>query len=136
MNIGRLRSSWRWLAISRTRAKQLQTGLNVRVSRVKLSRTLIGVQCIRDLVVAGLILPKVSDAHQTRNKVAYQCSQIIPHFRDVWVQSDGTRVRIQGIPILVDLVVKDSNRAPEGRIAAITVNSLLVCLIGLGILLL
>lgn len=39
----------------------------------------------------------------------YQSAEIVPHFGDVRVEADGTRVGIQGITILVDLVVQHTN---------------------------
>ena len=67
---------------------------------------------------------------------AYQCSEIVPNFRNVRVEADGTRVRIECVTVLVDLVVQDSDGAPECWIASVTIDSLLVCLVRLGILLL
>ena len=64
----------------------------------------------------------------------YQSAQVIPHFRNVRIQADSTRVSIKRIPILVDLVVKDTDRAPECWIPSVTVDGLLICFIRLGVL--
>lgn len=71
---------------------------------------------------------KTDDTHKS--------AKIIPDLGDVGIQSDGTRVSIQCVAILVDLVVENTDRTPESGIAAITIDSLLVCFVCLGILLL
>jgi hypothetical protein len=61
MHVGRLRSSrWR-TAICTAGAKKLKASLNVWVTRIQLCCPLISVQCIGNLVVARLILLRVSD---------------------------------------------------------------------------
>lgn len=67
---------------------------------------------------------------------AYQSSEIVPNLRDVRVQADGTRVGVQSIPILIDLIVENTDGAPEGGIATVAVYGLLVGLICLGVFLL
>lgn len=67
---------------------------------------------------------------------AYQSTEIIPDFRDVGVEADGARVGIEGVSVLVDLVVQDTDRAPESGVLAIAVDGLLVGFIRLGVLLL
>lgn len=66
----------------------------------------------------------------------YQSTQVVPDFRNVGVQSNSSRVSVESITVLVDLVVEHTNRAPEGRVLSVTVDGLLVCLICLGVLLL
>lgn len=66
----------------------------------------------------------------------YQCAKIIPHFRDEGVQADSPGVGIQGIPVLIDLVVKYADGAPESRVSAVSVHSLLIRFICFGIFLL
>lgn len=66
----------------------------------------------------------------------YKCAEVIPDFGDVWVQPDGTGVCIKRISVLIDLVVEDSDGTPEGRVAAITIDRLLVGFICLRVLLL
>jgi hypothetical protein len=68
--------------------------------------------------------------------VTYQCAKIIPYFRDVRVQANGSGICVKSIPVLVDLVVQHSDRAPEGRVLAVAIDCLLVGLVRLGILLL
>lgn len=62
---------------------------------------------------------------------AYQGTEIIPHLRNIGVEAYCTGICIKGIPILVDLVIKDTNRAPERGVAAISINGLLVGFVGL-----
>lgn len=68
--------------------------------------------------------------------MTYQCPEVVPDLRYVRIQADSPRVCIQGIAILVDLVVQNSDRAPECRVATIAIHSLLIRFIGLGELLL
>lgn len=69
-------------------------------------------------------------------KTTYQSSQVVPNLRNVRVESDGPGVRIKRISVLVDLVVKHADGAPECRIAAVAVDCLLVCFVRFGVLLL
>lgn len=92
--------------------------MNVR--GIKIGRTLIRVKRISRLIVARFV----------------QCSKIIPNLGDVGVESDGTRIGVQSIAILIDLVVQHANTAPECGVTSIAVDSLLVSLVCLGILLL
>jgi hypothetical protein len=73
---------------------------------------------------------------QRGGKESYQSAEVVPDFGNVRVQSDGTRVGIQSIPVLVDLVIQDTNGAPECWVAPVTVDSLLVGLVRFRILLL
>ncbi len=72
---------------------------------------------------------------ETRQK-PYQCAQVVPDFRNVRVESYCARVRIQRVSILVDLVVQDTDGAPERWVSAVAVHSLLVSFIGFRVLLL
>lgn len=90
------------------------------IGGIKIRCALIGVECVSCLVVARLV----------------QSSQVVPNLRDVGVQADSTRVRVKRITVLVDLVIQHANTAPESRVTAITVDSLLVRFVSLGILLL
>lgn len=65
--------------------------MNVR--GIEIGSAAIGVKSIGNLVVAGFV----------------QSTKIIPNFRDVRVQTDSTRVGVQGITVLVDLVVEHTN---------------------------
>ena len=51
------------------------------------------------------------------------------------VQSNCSGVRIKCIPILIDLVIKDANRAPKGGIPSVSIYSLLIGFVGFGVLL-
>lgn len=74
--------------------------------------------------------------HQHPWRQTYQCTQIVPDFGNVWIHADGPGVCIEGITILINLVIKDADRAPKRRVAPVAVNCLLVGLIGLGVFLL
>lgn len=63
----------------------------------------------------------------------YQSPQIIPDFRNVRIQTDSTRVGVQRIAVLVDLIVEHTNGAPEGWVPSITIDGLLVSFVGLGV---
>jgi hypothetical protein len=122
MDILRLRSgSIVWLltgsAGRQLSLQELETSLDVNVARVKVRGTTISIQRIGDLVVARFI----------------QSTQVIPDLRNVGVQADSARVRVKSIAVLVDLVVEHTNRAPEGRVAAVAVDSLLVSFVCLGV---
>lgn len=101
-------------------AQKLQPGLDVRIRRIKLCCSLVGIQSVGDLIVAALV----------------KSAQIIPNLADVRVQSDCSGVSIERITVLVDLVVEHSNRTPEGWVSTVSVDSLLVCFVCFGILLL
>lgn len=68
--------------------------------------------------------------------LAYQCSKVVPDFGDVRIEAYRTGIRIECISVLVDLVIQDTNRAPERRVPAVAVHGLLIRFIRLGILLL
>lgn len=63
----------------------------------------------------------------------YQSAQVVPNLRNVRIQADGTGVCIQCIAVLVDLIVQDTDRAPECGIPSISVNCLLVRFVRLGV---
>jgi len=71
----------------------LQAGFDVRVLRVELRSPLVGIKCVADLVVAGLV----------------QSTQVVPNLRDKGIQANSPRVCVEGIPILVDLIVEHTN---------------------------
>lgn len=66
----------------------------------------------------------------------YQCAQVVPDFRDVRIQSNSAGISVKSIPVLVDLVVQDTDRAPEGWVAPIAINRLLVCFVRFRVFLL
>ena len=59
----------------------------------------------------------------------YKGAKVVPDFRYIRIQADGSRICIKCIAILVDLIIEHSNRAPERRIPPISVDCLLVCFI-------
>jgi hypothetical protein len=73
----------------------------------------VGVDCVSDLIVARFV----------------QTSQIEPDLADVRVEADSSRVGVESITVLVNLVIQNTDRTPEGRISAISVDSLLICLV-------
>jgi hypothetical protein len=101
------------------RLQQLQPLGYDRVTWIELARPGIGVDGIGNLIVAALV----------------EAAQIEPHFGDIGVDADGTRISVQGIAELVDLEVENADRAPEGWVATVSVNGLLIRLIGFTIFL-
>lgn len=59
----------------------------------------------------------------------YQSAKVIPNLRYVWVQTDRSGIGIKRITILVDLIVKDADRAPESRITSVAIDGLLIRLV-------
>ena len=121
-------------------AEQLQPALDVRVCGVQLGSPLVRVKGIGNLVVAGLILKcpgsvNLKQDMARKERETHQSAQIIPDFRDPGVEADGTRVRIKRVTVLIDLIVKHANGAPERGVPAIAVHSLLVGFVCLGVLL-
>jgi hypothetical protein len=113
--------SWGVVLLSRARQlalEKLQTSLDVNVGWVEIRSPAVSIESVGNLVVARLI----------------QRTQIIPDLGDVWIQANGTRVSIKRIAVLIDLVVEDTNRAPEGGVATIAVDGLLVGFICLWVL--
>lgn len=73
----------------------------------------IRVDGVADLIIAALI----------------ETSEIEPDFGDVRVDANGARVSVEGIAVLIDVVVEDADAAPEGRIATVPIDRLLVGLV-------
>lgn len=67
---------------------------------------------------------------------SYQGPKVIPDFRDVRVQANRPRIRIKGISVLIDLIVKHANGAPESGITAISIDRLLVSFVRFRVFLL
>jgi hypothetical protein len=112
---------WRGSLTGRTTGPEiLQAGLDMGILRIQVGGPLVSIQSIVDLVVARLV----------------KSSQVIPDFADIRIKSDGSRVSIKCVPVLVDLVVEHSDRAPECRVASVPVDSLLISLVCFGVLLL
>lgn len=110
------------------------------VAGVQLVRALVRIERIADLVVARLILQvrlaMFRRGSRAREDGAYQSTKVVPDLRNVRVEAYRAGVRIKCISVLVDLVIQDADGAPESRVPAVTVNSLLVGLVCLGVLLL
>lgn len=90
-----------------------------RVPRIQLRSSSVRINSVRNLVVATLV----------------QTPEVKPNLRDIGVYTNSTRISVQGIPVLVDLEVKDTNGAPESGVAAITIHSLLIGLVCLVVFL-
>jgi hypothetical protein len=100
--------------------KQRQACLDVDVCGIEISSASVRIERVAGLIVARLI----------------QGAKVVPDFGNVGVEANGARVRVKRIAVLVDLVVKHTDRAPECWVTAIAVHGLLVSLVGLGVLLL
>lgn len=95
--------------------KHAETLFDALVCRIELCRPRVRIDRIGDLVVARLV----------------QASQVVPDLADIRVKADRARVRVESISVLVDLVVEHTDGAPERRISAISVDGLLIRLVGL-----
>lgn len=69
-------------------------------------------------------------------RISHQSPKVVPDFRDIWVQANRSGIRIESISVLIDLIIKHANGAPEGGVAAISINRLLVGFVRLGVFLL
>jgi len=97
-------------------ANLTKTLLNRFVRRIELKSALVGIDSVRHLVVAGLV----------------KSAEIEPDFGEVGVDTNGARVGVEGVVELIDVVVENTNRAPERRVLAVAVHSLLVRLVRLA----
>ena len=77
---------------------------------VELARAGVSVDGVGDLVVAALV----------------EGAEVEPDFGDVRVYADGAGVGVESVAVLVDLEVEHSDGAPEGGVAAVTVDGLLI----------
>lgn len=107
------------------------------IGRIEVCCSLVGVQGVCGLVVTRLVLERSAfcGTHQ-RGARSYQSAQVVPDLGNVWIEANGARVRVECIAVLVDLVIENSDRAPEGWVSPITIDSLLVRFVCFGILLL
>jgi len=119
VDILRTRCSWQLTSSSLSILEKLEALCNGGVTRIQLARSGIGIDGVSDLVIATFI----------------QATEIEPHFGNVWINADGSRIGVEGVTELVNLEVQDSDRTPEGWVASISVDCLLVCLVGFVILL-
>lgn len=122
-------------------SEKLQACLDVDIAGIQLVRALVRIERIADLIVARLVLQVwvsnvPNEISVTREHGAYKSAKVVPDLGNVRVEAYRAGVRIECVSVLVDLVIQDSNGAPESRVPAITVDSLLVCLVCLGVLLL
>lgn len=90
------------------------------VGWVQVSSSSVCVERVASLVVARLV----------------QGAKVVPDLGNVGIQTNGTRVSVKRVSVLIDLVVEHADRAPESRVPAVAINSLLVGLVRLRILLL
>lgn len=123
----------RWLTFEKRK-----TCLDVHIVRIQVSRSCVRIEGITRLIVARFVLRPVLAAKRLNrsNDRAHQSTEIVPNLGDVGIQSDCSGVRVQCVTVLVDLVVEHADRAPECRIATISVDCLLIGFVGFGILLL
>lgn len=119
MNVLRSRGRGQLASCSLCVLQQLETRGDLRVARIELTCSGISIDGIRNLVVATFI----------------QATKIKPNLRYVWIDADGSRIRVQSVTELIDLEIQNTDRAPERWVPAITVNCLLVCFICLVVFL-
>jgi len=100
-------------------SEKLKTLGDGNIVRIKFCSTSISINGVSNLIVAALV----------------ETAEIKPDFRDIGINADSTRVGVKRISKLIDLEVKDTNRTPESRIAAIPIHSLLISFICLIVLL-
>ena len=99
--------------------QQLQALCDGGVGGVELRGTGVGVNRVRNLVVAALI----------------RTVEVEPDLRNVRVDADGAGVCVERVAVLVDLEVQNTNRSLEYRVAAIRLHYLLVGVVRLVVLL-
>ena len=87
-----------------------KTGGDDGVAGIEGEGALVGVDSVRHLVVARLV----------------KGAEVEPDFGEVGVDSDRARVGVEGVVELVDVVVEDADRAPEGGVLAVAVDCLLI----------
>ena len=75
-----------------------------------MERSLVGVDGVGHLIVAGFV----------------ERSQVEPDFGEVRVNSNRSRVGVEGVVELIDVVVQDSDRTPECWILSVSVDCLLI----------
>lgn len=119
MDILRTRCRWQLRAVRLRLLQELEALGNAGIRRVEFACAGIGVDGIRDLVVAAFI----------------EAAEVEPHFGDVGVDPNGAGVSVECIAVLVDLEVENTYGAPERRVATVTVDRLLICFVRLVILL-
>lgn len=121
MNVSRSGGGWNDNAgILFVTTQNLQPFHDDRIRRVEFFCAEIRIDGILQLTVAALV----------------QRTEVEPYFRNVWVESNSACVSVEGVFVLIDLEVEDTNRDPERGVAAIAVYRLLISFIGLVVLLL
>ena len=83
---------------------------NCFIRLVELQRSSIRIDSVVHLIIAAFV----------------ERTKIVPDFRKVRVDANGARVGIERVVVLIDLVVENTDRAPEGRVLAVSVDCLLV----------
>lgn len=81
------------------------------------------------MIHTDLVLVKIGVAAHDY-ECTYQSPKIVPHFGNMGVQAYSPRVSVKCIAVLIDLVVKNTNRTPKGRVPPISVHGLLICFVG------
>jgi hypothetical protein len=119
MNILGTRCSRQLTSCSLRSLEQLKSSRYHGITRVQFARPCISVDRVRDLVVTTLV----------------QATKIKPNFGNVRVDTNGPGVGVEGVAELVDLEVKDSYRTPKRGVPTVTVNGLLIGLVGFIVLL-
>jgi hypothetical protein len=119
MNVVRHRRRRNGSAVSLKVLEQRESVLDDGVVRIEVEGTAVGVDGVGDLVVARFV----------------ERAQVEPDFRDIRVEADRSRVGVEGVAELVDLVVENADRAPERGVPSISVDGLLVGLVGSVVLL-
>ena len=101
------------------------------VGGIQFCCTGVRIQSISRLIVAGFVLVRISTlwSQDGTREQTHQCAKVVPNLGDVGVEANGSGIRIKRVSVLVDLVVQDSDGAPECRIASVTVDCLLVGLV-------
>lgn len=87
----------------------LQASSDMRVAGVQALCLEVCVERVADLVVACLV----------------ESAQVIPYFQNIRIETDGSGIRVERVAVLRNLVVEDTNRAPERGVARVAIDGLL-----------
>lgn len=93
MDINWTWSGWKRIVVDGCVLQHDQTLLDRCVGRVEIGCPSVGVDGVGDLVVARLV----------------EAAQIIPHLADKRVETDRTGVCVEGVAVLIDLIVKNTD---------------------------
>ena len=114
MNVDGSRSRRKWSIGVSSILQHFQSPIDGIVCRVQIRCARVRIDGIGNLVVARFV----------------QAAEIVPNFRDIWVESDSSRVSVEGIAVLVDLIIEDTDRTPKCRIPTVSVDCLLIRFVG------